>query len=152
MFRVILSESQNTSLVMDKHLVMIVLSLLCKTATCSYGQRKLHEFNNPIAGRYCPTEGSIVANLAWPQCKLFCLQQSPNCQAVNYNFTGNICTYFLATCSKAVGHPNMPFTLFTGRRPEQCMEWIPKTRMQTVRDERAVTEDNMRFVTCGPFY
>ena len=130
---------------MKKQLTVFVLSLLCDTATCSYNQCDLYESANTFSGRYCPTEGIITPNLAWHQCKLFCLH-SPNCQAVNYNFIDNLCIYFAATCPKAMGHPDMAFALFAGRPPEQCIEWIPKEMYGLVEDDRAITEDSMRFV------
>ena len=39
----------------------------------------------------------------------------------------------------------MAFALFTGRQPEQCLEWIPKEDGHPVGD-RSVTEDNSRYV------
>ena len=123
---------------------IIVLSLLCNATVWSHKTCESYDFANPFEGRYCPTDGIIIPNLQWHQCKLFCLETS-NCQSINYNFTDNICTYFITTCPKAISNPGMAFVLFTGKQFEQCIEWIPKKDGHPKRDDRSVTIDNLRF-------
>ena len=125
--------------------IIFIFNLLCSTGTCLQNKCLSLEFAIPFSGRYCPGAGVIAApNLSWDQCKLYCLQKA-GCEAVNYNFTTNICIKLPATCPKAINHPGMAFALFTGRQPEQCLEWIPKQDGHPVGD-RSVTEDNSRFV------
>ena len=59
-------------------------------------------------------------------------------------FTDNLCTYYTATCSKAISSPDTAYALFTGVRQEQCAEWIPKENGHPERD-RNVTKDNKRY-------
>ena len=119
--------------------------LLCSTETCLPDNCLTREYAIPFSGRYCPGAGvSALPNLSWHQCKLYCLH-TEGCEAVNYNFTTNICIQLPRTCPKAISHPGMAFALFTGRQPEQCLEWIPKQDGHPVGD-RSVTEDNSRFV------
>ena len=132
------------SLRMGKHALIFMLNLLCNAATVSGSNCKSHDFADPFEGRYSPTEGIITTISSWPQCKLFCLR-TPSCQSVNCNFTNNICTYFTATCTKAISHPGMAFVLFTGTPSQQCMEWIP-TRDADPPGDRSVTEDSIRIV------
>ena len=128
-----------------RHTLLIsIFCLLCTAAMSSCGSCESFYFVDPFNGLYCPTEGIIVPNLLWHQCKLFCLQFS-SCQAVNYNSTANICAYFTSPCPRAIGHPDMTFMLFTGRQPHQCMEWITK-QSGLLPGDRSVTEDNVRFV------
>ena len=143
-YRFILAELlRSTRPRMKRILLIFVLGLLCNTATCSTERCESHDYTMPFHGRYCPTEGIIVPNLAWHQCKLYCLQQS-SCQAVNYDFAANLCTYFITTCPLAINHPNMAFVMFTGRQIEQCIEWIPMEDGNPTQD-RSVTVDNERF-------
>ena len=129
---------------MKKTIALVVFSLLPSTAACLSKECESHDFGHPAYGRYCPTEGITIPNFPWHQCKLFCLE-TLDCQSVNYNYTDNICSYFTATCPKAISHPVMAFTLFTGRTSEECLEWIPKGVSHPSQDDRAVTEDNTRF-------
>ena len=129
---------------MKKTLVLFVFKLLLSTKVSTGEKCSLTDFAHPFHGRYCPTEGIIITNSSWHQCKLFCLQTT-SCQSVNYNFTYNICTYLTTTCSKAIGYPGMAFALFTGRQPKECIEWIPRWDRLALGD-RSVTEDNLRFV------
>ena len=128
---------------MTGRVVISILSLLFSTTRCSDNKCISHNLANPFIGRYCLIRGINTPNLAWHQCKQFCLQSS-NCQAVNYNFTDNLCTYFTATCPKAISDPSMAFALFTGKRPEQYIEWIPIKDRHPLTD-RSVTEGNKRF-------
>ena len=129
---------------MGNNVAIFIFNFLCNAATGSENICKSHDFANPFEGRYCPTQGIITPILSWPQCKLFCLQAA-SCQSVNYNFTNNICTYFTATCPKAISYPGMAFVLFTGTPSQRCMEWIP-TRDAHPPGDRSVTEGNIRFV------
>ena len=126
-------------------MALFVLSLLQSTPVCLPKKCESYDFEHPFNGRYCPTKGILMSNLPWHQCKLYCLQ-TPNCHSVNYNFTDNICSYFTATCPKAINHPSMAFVLFTGRKSEECIQWIPKGSNQPSDDDRSVSEDNQRFV------
>ena len=128
---------------MKTSLLIFEFVLLCNTVTCSTENCKSHD-STPFNGWYCPTEGIITPDLPWHQCKLFCLQKS-SCQAVNYDFTANLCTQFTATCPLAVNHPNMALALFTGRKIEQCIEWIPKEDGNPAED-RSVRVGNNRYV------
>ena len=92
-----------------------------------------------------PGDGVAAPNISWRQYKLNCMHTA-SCDAVNYDFTANICTQLPATCTKAIGHPDMLFALLTRRQPDQYLEWIPISDGPPVR-ERSVTEDNSRFVT-----
>ena len=125
-------------------LVISILSLMRNTTVFSHNTWESYDFAAPLHGRYCPVEGIIIPNLPWYHCKLFCLETS-NCQSVNYNFTDNICTYFTATCPKAISHPGVSFVLFTGRDSGECIEWIPNKNGHPKRDDRSLTEDNKRF-------
>ena len=129
---------------MRQSLILSLCCLLCPTVMCHHARCESLDVANPFSGLHCPIEGTVVSNLHWHQCKLFCLQ-TPSCQAVNYNFTANLCTYFTSTCPRAFSHPDMAFNLFTGRQPRQCIEWIPKQDGQLPGD-RSVTEDNERYV------
>ena len=129
---------------MKKSLLIFVSGFLCNIATCATEKCASYDFVNEFHGRYCPTQGIIAPNVAWHQCKLICLQKS-SCQAVNYNFTTHLCTYFTATCQQAGDHRNMIFVLFTRRQAEQCMQWIPVEDGEPTQD-RSVTKDNVRFV------
>ena len=102
------------------------------------------DFRHSFYGRYCPTEGMVLPNLPWRTCKLLCLHNS-RCQSVNYNFTYNICSYFTATCPKAISHPGMAFALFAARQFEVCFNWIPKRNGHPSADKRSVSEDSVRF-------
>ena len=124
-------------------LLIFAFGLLCNTVTCSTGKCKSHD-STPFYGRYCPTEGTIIPNVPWLQCKLFCLQKS-SCVAVNYDFTANLCIYFTTTCPLAISHPDMAFVLFTGRQIEQCLEWIPNEDGNPTED-RSVRVGNNRYV------
>ena len=126
------------------YIIILLFSFVCKRAMCSPEKCESHYFANPSHGRYCPTDGIVTPNLSWPQCKLLCLH-SPSCQSINYNFTDNLCTYFTATCTKAVNHPDMAFLLFTGTLSEQCMEWISPHDSHPAGD-RSVSQDNIRFI------
>ena len=125
-------------------MVILILSLLCMTRVWPHHTCESYDFANPFHGRYCPTEGIIIPNLLWHECKLFCIQTF-NCQSVNYNFTDYSCTYFTATCSKAISHQGMAFVLSTRRQSAECIEWIPKENDHPKGDDRSVTEDNKRF-------
>ena len=118
--------------------------LLCSIPGWSHKMCESHNFANPFHGRYCPTEGIRTHISSWSQCKLFCVQAS-RCQSINYDLTENKCTYFTATCPQAISHPSMAFVLFTGKEPEQCMEWIPRENSNPSGD-RSVTKTNKRFV------
>ena len=120
-----------------------VFCVLCISPTRSHAKCEGYYFVNSFRGHYCPTEGIIRPNFSWDQCKLFCLHTS-SCQAVNYNFAASLCIYLIATCPKAISHPDMAFALFTDRQHHQCLDWIPK---QTGHQpgNRSVTEDNERF-------
>ena len=122
----------------------LLFNFLCSTTAWSHNTCGSYEFVNSFHGRYCPTEGVIIPNLSWQQCKLVCLQSS-NCQSVNYNVTDNICTYFTTTCPKAISHPWMAFVLFTGKQSSQCIEWIPKKKGHPKKDDRSVSIDNRRY-------
>ena len=126
-------------------MVILILSLLCSATVWSHTTCESYDFSYRLHGRYCPTEGIVIPNLPWHQCKLFCLQTS-KCQSINYNVTDNICTYFTATCPKASSHPWMAFVLFTGKQPGQYIEWIPNETGHPKDEERSVSEDNYRFV------
>ena len=133
---------QTTRSTMKKTLALFVFNLSTKVST---GKKcESHDFAHPFHGQYCPTEGIIIPNLSWHQCKLFCLE-TPSCQSVNYNFNYSICTYLTAICSKAIDRLGMAFALFTGRQPDECIEWIPKGSRHPVGD-RSVTEGGLRFV------
>ena len=130
---------------MRTYQIIFIFNLLCNTGTCLQNKCLTSEYVIPFRSRYCPRGGVIAApNLTWHQCKLYCLH-TENCEAVNYDFTTNSCIQLPATCPKAINHPGMAFALFTGRQPEQCLEWIPKQDGHPVGD-RSVTEDNERFV------
>ena len=129
---------------MKKNLVIVVFSLLCNTQTNSHSKCKSLDFVNSFQRRYCPTGGGITANILWHQCKLSCLQ-TPKCNAVNYNFSSNYCTHVTTPCTKAIGHPEMAYVLFTGRQPQQCIEWIPKTNSLPLSG-RLMSEDNRRYI------
>ena len=126
-------------------MVAFVSTLLMGRIGCSHNKCKSYAFTQPFLGSYCPAEGNTIQSVSWHQCKLYCLQTS-SCQSLNYDFTDKICTYFTATCPKAMSHPTMAFKLFTGKHPEQCIEWIPKLEGHPKRDSRSVTEDNRRFL------
>ena len=128
---------------MRTQLVILAFSLLCNTSRCWHSECRTHDVIHPFLGHYCPADGIITTNLSWHQCKLFCLYTS-SCQAVNYNFTDNLCTHYTATCPKATSSSDMAFALLTGIRQEQCIEWIPKENGHPERD-RYVTEDNERY-------
>ena len=125
--------------------VILQLHLLFNTRVCSQNKCSSIDFENPFRGRVCPTEGIIKPNLSWHQCKLFCLNTA-SCQAINYNFTVNVCEYLTASCTKAISHPDMAYVLFTERQPQQCIEWVPRENGNPADDDRSVTEDNRRFV------
>ena len=144
-YRFMLAESHKTTRsALKRSLMIFEFCLLYNIGTCSSDKCISYDFTNPFRGRYCPTEGIMAPNLSWHHCKLFCLYRS-SCQAINYNFTSNLCTYLTATCPKAVSDPNMAIVLFTEWQPEQCMEWIPKEDGDPNKD-RSVTEGNDRFV------
>ena len=126
---------------MTKIPLIFGFGLLYNATTCSSDKCESYD---TFHGRYCPTQDIIVPNLAWHQCTLFCLHKS-DCQAVNYNFTANLCTYFTATCQQAMDHHDMAFVLFSRKQAEQCMAWIPKEDDDPTQD-RSVTQDNLRFV------
>ena len=139
----ILAEMRgSTRSTMKRSLILFGFGLLCNTVTCLTEKCKSYA-STPFHGRYCPTEGIITPNLPWHQCKVLCLQKS-SCQAVNYDFTANLCTYFTATCPLAISHPDMAFVLFTGRQTDQCIEWIPKEDGNPTED-RSVRVNNDRF-------
>ena len=119
-------------------------NLLCYTGRGQTNKCQSRDFATTFSSQYCPAEGVILPNQSWRQCKLYCLQTA-SCEAVNYNVTGNLCATLPATCPKANSHPGMVFALFTGRKPEQCLEWIPTQDRNPVGD-RSVTEENTRFV------
>ena len=125
-----------------RSLLIFAFGVLCNTVTCSTGKCKSYDAT-PFHG-YCLTRGTTVPNLPWHQCTLCCLLKS-SCQAVNYNFTDNLCTYFIATCPLAISHPDIAFVLFTGRQIEQCIEWIPKDDGNPTQD-RSVRVGNERYV------
>ena len=129
---------------MKKTLVILILSLLCSATAWPHHTCESHDFANPFHGKYCPTEGIMISKLPWHHCELFCLE-TPNCQSVNYNLTDSICTYFTATCPRAMSHPGMAFVVFTGRQSAECIEWIPKRNGHPKGDDRSMTEDNHRF-------
>ena len=129
---------------MENKLITSILSLMCSTIVCSHNTCESYDFEIPLHGRYCPTEGIIISKLPWHHCELFCLETS-NCQSVNYNLTDNICTYFTATCPKATRHPGMAFVLFTTRQSGECIQWIPNANGHPKGDDRSVTEDSERF-------
>ena len=129
---------------MMKFIIILLFNFVCKIAVCSHEKCESHYFANPSHGQFCPTEGIIMPNLLWSQCKLFCLQ-TPSCQSVNYNFTDSLCSYFTATCTKALSHPGMAFVLFTGKQSEQCMEWI-SLQSSHLAGDRPVSQDNNRFI------
>ena len=130
---------------MRTYQMTFTFNLLCGTGICMQNICLSREYTIPLSGRYCPNAGVIAPpNLSWHQCKLYCLQTA-SCEAVNYNFTANNCIQLAATCPKAINYPGMAFALFTGRQPEQCLEWIPKEDGHPVGD-RSVTEENSRFV------
>ena len=124
--------------------VIFSFNLLCHTERGQTKNCLSYDFVTTFSSRYCAAEGVILPNQSWRQCKLFCLQ-TVSCEAVNYNVTGNLCAKLPATCTKANNHPGMVFALFTGRTPEQCLEWIPTQDSNLVGD-RSVTEENTRFV------
>ena len=126
-------------------IVISIFHLLFSAARCCDSKCISYKFNNPFPGRYCPKGSVNNLNLSWHQCKQFCLQ-SYSCQAVNYNFTDNLCSYFSETCTIAISSPYMAFVLFTKKRPEQCIEWIP-IQDRHPQTDRSATEDNVRFVT-----
>ena len=111
---------------------MFMILLLPNTSDCSFGCTSM-EFVSPFRGRYCPTEGRVIADLSWHQCKLFCLQTA-RCEAINHNFSFNICTHITAPCPEAISHLEMAYILFTGRQPHQCIEWIPQDNAYPVGD------------------
>ena len=102
-------------------------------------------FHTTISWTVSSCRGNTIQAVPWHQCKLYCLQTS-SCQSLNYNFTDNGCTYFKATCPKAMSHPTMAFELFSNKHPEQCIEWIPKQEGHPKRESRSVTEHNRRFL------
>ena len=125
----------------------VILELHLLLITRVYSQNKCSSIDsaNPFHGRVCPTEGIIKQNLSWHQCKMFCLNTA-SCQAINYNFTENVCEYFIISCTKAISHPGMAYILFTERHPQQCIEWVPRGNGYPADDDRSVTENNMQFV------
>ena len=127
---------------MKRH-VIYICCVLYISSTRSHAKCEVYYFAHSFRGQYCPTEGIIMPNMSWDHCMLFCLHAS-SCQAVNYNSTASLCIYFIATCPKAISHPDMAFGLFTGRQPHQCLDWIPKQTGHQPGD-RSVTEDNVRF-------
>ena len=127
-----------------KMMAAFFFTLLISIGVCSHNECKSYDFTQ-LYGRYCPAEGNIIGPVPWHQCKLYCLHTS-SCQSLNYNFADNVCTYFTATCPKAISHPTMALGLFTGKDREQCIEWIPKQEGHPSRDSRSVTEDNRRFL------
>ena len=129
---------------MERSLVIFVFVLLGNIATCSTATCKFYDFVKQFDGLKCSTGGVVARNLSWQQCKLFCLHSS-SCQAINYDLTSNVCKHFSATCPKAISRPNVLYALFTGRSPEQCIEWIPKENGDPYED-RSVTEGSNRFV------
>ena len=129
---------------MRRNLVIFLCYLLANITTCLEGQCKPQIITSPFMGRYCPTKGIITRHLRWHQCKLYCLHSSI-CQAVNYNFTSNYCIVFTETCPLAINHPHMAFSLLTGIRPEQCIDWIPKQK-GIIQGHRSVTGENIRVV------
>ena len=122
-----------------------VSCLLCNIATCLHGKCDSYDKFYSFLGKYCPTDGIVTLDLPWPQCKLICLHKS-DCTAVNYNFSNHYCTHFTETCPRAVHHPDMAFALFTARRSQQCIEWIPNPNERNHPvGKRLLTEDNQRF-------
>ena len=130
---------------MNSLAVILELHLLFITRVCSQNKCLSIDSANPNYGRVCPAEGIVKPNLSWHQCKMFCLNTA-NCQAINYNFTENVCEYFTISCTKAISHPDMVCVLFTGRQPQQCIEWVPRENGNPADDDRSVTEDNRRLV------
>ena len=140
----LLEPKRGTVSMMEKKLVIVILSLMCSATMCLQNIYESYDFTTPFHGQYCPTEDIIITKLTWHQCKLFCLE-TPNCQSVNYNFTDRICTYFAVTCPKAISHSGMASVLFTGKLSVQYIERISFEDGDPKRDDRSVTEDNLRF-------
>ena len=130
-----------TRRIMVRNLIVLMVFLPCIASTRVRDRCESHHFTNSLHGRYCPTEGIVRPNLAWHQCKLFCLH-TPSFQAVNYDFSASMCTYLVETCSQAKNHPGMAFGLFTGRQPHECLEWMP---IGSFSKDHTVTNDNWRF-------
>ena len=51
--------------------------------------------------------------------------------------------YLVATCPRAISHPDMAFGLFSGRQLHECLEWIP---IGSFSIDHTLTMDNSRFV------
>ena len=144
--QVVVFWSQTTiGLMMGQRLVLFLSCLPITVLVRLHDRCESYNLTNLFHGRYCPTGGGTTTKgLAWHQCKLFCLH-TPSCQAVNYNFTANLCTHFTATCPLAIRAPSMAFWLFTRKQPHECLEWIPKPD-RGFSGDRSVTYDNLRFV------
>ena len=140
----ILAESHTETTRMEKTFVIFMITLLCNTSNCASNNCKSLDFVISFRGRYCPMEGRIIANISWHQCKLSCLQTA-RCEAANYNLSFNICSYVSTPCAKAISHPGMAYISFTGKQPQQCIEWIPKVNVNPM-DDRLVTEDKTRYI------
>ena len=126
-------------------LVYYVYGQLCNTATGLNDKCQGHDFSNSLLGLYCPNDGILIPNLSWHQCKLFCMHNQ-GCQAVNYNFTNNLCTHMTKTCPLAVRHPDMAFATFTSRQRDHCIEWIPnRNEIGQPAGERLLTADHVRY-------
>ena len=122
-------------------MVTFMLLLLPKTSECLLDCTSINFFSL-FRGRYWPTEGRVIADVSWHQCKLFCLQTA-TCQAVNHNFSFNICTHITTPCPEARSHPEMAYILFTGKQLHQCIEWIPKDNGHLVDDRLLTANDTI---------
>ena len=110
----------------DRVLTIGIVIISAWFPTVAMDECRHWEHNKILADeKYCPSNATtvLVDGLLWHECNLYC-SHSSLCQAVNYDKATQKCSLLANPCFWALPAPGMKYFLFTGRKRDQCYDWI----------------------------